>query len=403
MIPQFNVWLQTANDYSNQFHFFHWELEFPEIFFDRYGQYKGVKAGFDVVIGNPPYDVLKRDKSKKQLTQFIDYVREHPRYKPAISNMLNIFQLMIVQGLSLTMPGGAVSQITPMSLLSDSSTSGTRRLLIEKTRISEVQAFPQKDDENNRVFQDAKLSTAIFVAYTGLQTQTLVCHVHSGRQIDKNSPALEIKIADIKKFDPENLTIPLASAEEIRILLQLYSQATIVPFNKILSVSVGEIDMTQDRDCVQAVPGSHELIKGAHLQRYLQRTQPKQGQREWINMGAFTKKYNAASAKASLFQHERVAFQAITGTDDSRRLKATLIPPGYFLANSLNYFSLIQQQLNPLFVLALFNSNLLEWRFRLTSTNNNVNNYQVEALPFRLINFDTLWWPTLSRHKSRLH
>jgi Alw26I/Eco31I/Esp3I family type II restriction m6 adenine DNA methyltransferase len=291
---------------------------------------------------------------------------------------------MIVQSLSLTVPGGVISQIVPMSLLSDSSASGVRQLLIEKSRISEIQAFPQKDDENNRVFREAKLSTVIFVAYAGLQTQTLTCRVHSGKQIDQNSPTLEIKIADIRKFDPENLTIPLGNAEAIRILLQLYNQATVVSFDKILKVSVGEIDMSLDRDCVQAIPSSHELVKGAHLQRYLQRIKPKQGQREWINLAAFTHKYDIDSAKATLFQHERIAFQAITGTDDTRRLKATLIPSGYFLANSLNYFTSMQQEISHLFVLALFNSSLFEWRFRLTSTNNNVNNYQIEAFPFRL-------------------
>ena len=31
------------------------ELEFPEIFFDRHGQAKKAQAGFDVVIGNPPW------------------------------------------------------------------------------------------------------------------------------------------------------------------------------------------------------------------------------------------------------------------------------------------------------------------------------------------------------------
>jgi hypothetical protein len=39
----------TDNDY------FHWELEFPEVFFDEFGRPKGEAAGFDAVVGNPPY------------------------------------------------------------------------------------------------------------------------------------------------------------------------------------------------------------------------------------------------------------------------------------------------------------------------------------------------------------
>jgi hypothetical protein len=39
----------TDNDY------FHWELAFPEVFYDEYGNRRGEAAGFDAVIGNPPY------------------------------------------------------------------------------------------------------------------------------------------------------------------------------------------------------------------------------------------------------------------------------------------------------------------------------------------------------------
>ena len=36
------------NELSNRFHFFHWRLEFPEVFEER---------GFDVMLGNPPWEV----------------------------------------------------------------------------------------------------------------------------------------------------------------------------------------------------------------------------------------------------------------------------------------------------------------------------------------------------------
>ncbi|MGZ7246490.1 Eco57I restriction-modification methylase domain-containing protein, partial [Streptococcus pyogenes] len=48
-------WLDQADRIAERDHFFHWELEFPEVFFDRNGQPLGDEAGFDAVIGNPPY------------------------------------------------------------------------------------------------------------------------------------------------------------------------------------------------------------------------------------------------------------------------------------------------------------------------------------------------------------
>jgi hypothetical protein len=39
------------------------------------------------------------------------------------------------------------------------------------------------------------------------------------------------------------------------------------------------------------------------------------------------------------------------------------------------------------YVVALLNSTLYQWRFKLTSTNNNVGTNELEAMPFRLIDF----------------
>jgi len=51
----FEILQEQAATIAAQKRFFHWELEFPEVFFDATGQAKGVNAGFDAVIGNPPW------------------------------------------------------------------------------------------------------------------------------------------------------------------------------------------------------------------------------------------------------------------------------------------------------------------------------------------------------------
>ncbi len=44
-------WFRKGVQIAEEKHFFHWELEFPEVFFGA----RQKNAGFDVVIGNPPY------------------------------------------------------------------------------------------------------------------------------------------------------------------------------------------------------------------------------------------------------------------------------------------------------------------------------------------------------------
>jgi hypothetical protein len=55
-LPQHLVqMIEDAQKIAEEKRFFHWELEFPEVFFDRFGGFLKEKAGFDVVVGNPPY------------------------------------------------------------------------------------------------------------------------------------------------------------------------------------------------------------------------------------------------------------------------------------------------------------------------------------------------------------
>lgn len=66
--PVLSQRIQQAAALAQQHYFFHWELEFPEIFFDPDGQARP-EAGFDVVIGNPPYVRQERIKAYKPFLQ----------------------------------------------------------------------------------------------------------------------------------------------------------------------------------------------------------------------------------------------------------------------------------------------------------------------------------------------
>ena len=48
-------WIARGRQIAAERRFFHWELEFPEVFFDEHGRLQAETAGFDAVIGNPPY------------------------------------------------------------------------------------------------------------------------------------------------------------------------------------------------------------------------------------------------------------------------------------------------------------------------------------------------------------
>jgi len=66
------AWLQQVERTASQYRFFHWELEFPEVWRDRFGRPLELNAtsplnspGFDAVLGNPPF-VLGKDQELRE-------------------------------------------------------------------------------------------------------------------------------------------------------------------------------------------------------------------------------------------------------------------------------------------------------------------------------------------------
>ena len=111
-------------------HFFHWELEFPEIFFapsQANGQdvQLNPNGGFDAVVGNPPYDVINDDVYKQI-------------YSASIYGRINLYGLFIHGVLYLISNRGIIGFINPKTLLTDKYFINLRRFLKENTSIIEI-------------------------------------------------------------------------------------------------------------------------------------------------------------------------------------------------------------------------------------------------------------------------
>ena len=83
----------------------------------------------------------------------------------------------------------------------------------------------------------------------------------------------------------------------------------------------------------------------------------------------------------------RIATQRISGIDERRRIIATIVEPPIYFADSTNSITrnddIAFHDLR--YLLGLLNSELFQWRFRITSTNNNVGTNELESMPFRAI------------------
>jgi len=380
----YKPWFKKAMEIARDKSFFHWELEFPEVFFEG-GAPKG-NPGWDAVVGNPPYDVLLITESseKRQIEHEIQYFRTVDLYSPALGGRLNIFRFLTVRSCINTNIGGYTGLIIPSAILNDLSCHNLREFLFEKYQFKRIENFPQKDDPKNRVFSDAKLSTCIVILANNDKIEPFYISTYGGKDFDANIEPLSLTLEQVRTFDATNLSIPSVNKSSWGILSKIYQ---ISDEMKIVADSFqGEINLTFIKSCFTENSSDAPMLKGVEIAPYKINLELRQGKKEWLNEKLLLE-MNKGSNRSSHNKQLRIATQQITGTDDSRRLKAMIVPQGTYLANSTNY--IFSKKYKELFLISLLNSNLLEWRFKITSTNNHVNTYELDTLPIRRISFTT--------------
>jgi hypothetical protein len=150
------------------------------------------------------------------------------------------------------------------------------------------------------------------------------------------------------------------------------------------NITRGEINQTIYRKFITSNSRDARLVKGVEIGPYRTNTKLSQGEIEWFNEQAFLKDHHSRPVTI----RRRIATQRITGVDERLRIVATIIEPPAYFADSTNSVSLNGQSPYSLeYLLALLNSPFFQWRFRITSTNNNVGTNELETMPFRRIDF----------------
>jgi hypothetical protein len=155
-----------------------------------------------------------------------------------------------------------------------------------------------------------------------------------------------------------------------------------VKFGSISSCLTGEIDMTFGKPALTKNSSDEVVLKGVQVDRFVFKTQKEeisQGEIDFVNYKKL--KSIISDKKIHDSAHRRIALQGLTGVNEKRRIKATIIEQNIYLANSCNY--LLENEVFKLELLvAWLNSKLLNFVFKTRSTSSNVNGYEVDNLPF---------------------
>ena len=144
---------ETALAARDEHRFFHWELEFPEVFFGAAAgttQAVGLKdnGGFDAVVGNPPYS-SKLSTETGHLAALFYF----------ISFRCDPYGFFIEQGLMLSCLGGRMSFIVPATWTANAYYQELRRHLVMSNSLYRMVIF------EGRVFEEANVDVSLLFTW----------------------------------------------------------------------------------------------------------------------------------------------------------------------------------------------------------------------------------------------
>jgi hypothetical protein len=135
-------WFREAQEKARRESFFHWELEFPSVFFDADGEKKD-NSGFDVVIGNPPW--LDAWRMSEKMPETRDAIANIYEDTALLTGHWDLFVPFVIQGLDLCRDGGEHSYILPNPILREKYAKEIRYEILTNHAIKKILSFGELD------------------------------------------------------------------------------------------------------------------------------------------------------------------------------------------------------------------------------------------------------------------
>jgi hypothetical protein len=242
-------WRRSLHERARADRVFHWEIEFPEIFFDESGAPLS-HPGFDAVIGNPPWDML-RGPEAAALSAF---ARGSGCYRAQGDGHLNLYQLFAERMLNLTRLDGRFGLLMPSGLTADHGSTNLRRVLFERCRIDALLAF----DNRSAIFPIHRgIKFVLLTGTRGGTSDTLPVRygLHAPGVLDDVPDAgaipgaVHVPVPLVREFSGESLAVPeIASDADRSILAGILSRVPLLCSEDGWGVRFGrELNATDDK------------------------------------------------------------------------------------------------------------------------------------------------------------
>jgi type I restriction-modification system DNA methylase subunit len=338
---------------------FDWKSEFPKVF---------EKGGFDVIIGNPPYLVVKGGRwiSGFQYEKAaINYLKD---YFLTASQQINTYILFIELGIKLTKRGGYISQITPNTFLANEYSKDLRKFLIEKSTIIEL-------FNSGIVFTDASVETAI-LTYKNIFSETANTKI----KLSLLDDGFMLNLKDIVELTSDYKFLINTNKETLPLLKKLNNYECIIDYAKVWR------GLTTGND-----------------KKYLSSLRKDDNYKKVISGSEVGRFYHTPSVKFVNYipdeldrpRDERIFLlgKKLISKFVGNRLTFCFDSQQHYVVNTACSVEILNDNVNPLFLLLILNSKLINFYFQQVFSDSRstfpiMKSGNIEALPIKMISVD---------------
>jgi hypothetical protein len=346
-------WRAAAETAARRERFFHWELEFPEVFFTHRGEPRG-RPGFDAVIGNPPW------AAARELTAFS---RESGCYTLQGRGHPNLYQLFAERMLQLTAPGGRVGMLMPSGLLSDHGCALLRQHLFDRCTVDAIVGFDNRDAlfpihrgvRFALVTASAGGSTADLQSRAGVRSAAVLDDIPEEGTVPGG---VRVPLALVRRFSGAALAVPeLPHARDREILARVLSTAPHLGSADGWNARFGrELNATDDRE--HFVAAGAPVLEGKLLDAFAVRAAEAA---QFIDPAVARR----LLGHRSRFDRPRLGYREVAAATNRTTLIAAIVPAGAVTTHTI--FCMRAPYEEPLhwFLCGVFNSFVANYLVRL--------------------------------------
>jgi hypothetical protein len=366
--------LQRGREAAAGQRFFHWELEFPEVFHGPDAR-RLEGSGFDAIIGNPPWEMLRGDSgdgvSRRRaaaagsaLTRF---ARGSGIYRLQGRGHANLYQLFLERSLGLLRRGGRLGLVLPSGFASDHGCASLRRHVLSSTTVDS--------------FVVAENREGLFPIHRGLKFVVLTLSnagrcsalplrsgIRAAAEFDRlpdtgaDPAAVPASLRLIEQLSGEQFAIPeLRTATDARIAGRIAFEIPAAGADGGWNLAFGrELNATDDRRHFNETGHGLPVIEGKQLQPFV------------VEIAESRHHVDPAVVERILgrrpFAQRRVAYRDVAASTNKLTLIAAVLPLGTITTHTLFCLKTPLDETAQHFIAGIFNSLVANYLVRLRVT-----------------------------------